>query len=69
MIGKSGDLRAKVNPETNEILCPTCEESNFKVFRRNKISKEIYLNYCKCENCAQLFIYEVNKKNNVILKA
>lgn len=68
IMGKSGRFQAKINPETKEVLCPTCEESNFKAFRRDKISKEIYLNHCKCENCAQLFIYKVDKKNNVILE-
>ena len=65
-MGKKGQLKAKINPETSEILCPTCEVSNFKIFRRDKISKEIYLNHCKCENCAQLFVYKVDRKNDVI---
>ena len=68
IMGKSGQLEAKVNKETNEVLCLTCEQSTFKIFRRDKISKEIYLNHCKCENCAQLFIYKVDKTNNVIIK-
>lgn len=59
-------LKAKINPETSEIVCPTCNESNFTIFRRDKVSKEIYLNHCKCENCGQLFIYNVDKKNNPI---
>ncbi len=60
-------LEANINPETSEILCPTCKKNDFKVFRRRKDSEEIYLNQCKCESCGQLFIYKVDKKNNVIL--
>ncbi len=46
---------------------PTCEKRNFTIFRRDKVSKEIYLNHCRCENCGQLFIYNVDKKNNPVL--
>lgn len=62
---KSGQLKAKIVPETSEILCPICEQSTFKIFRRDKVSKEVYLNHCKCENCAQLFVYKVDKMNNL----
>jgi Zn finger protein HypA/HybF involved in hydrogenase expression len=44
-------LEANINPETSEILCPTCNKSDFKVFRRRRVSEEIYLNQCKCEGC------------------
>ena len=60
-------FEAKINPYTSEIICPTCEKSNFTIFRRDKVPPKIYLNHCKCENCGQLFIYNVDKKNNPIL--
>ena len=60
-------LEAKINPETSEIICPGCESENFKIFRRDKVSNQIYLNYCKCENCGQLFACNVDKKNNPVL--
>jgi len=58
--------KAKINPEISEILCPTCNKSDLTIFRRDRVSKEIYLNHCKCENCGQLFTYKVDKKNNPI---
>ena len=61
-------LEANINPETFEILCPDCSKSNFKIFRRDKLSKEQYLNHCKCESCGQIFVYKVDKRNNVILE-
>ena len=68
IIGSRKVLEAKINPETSEVLCPICNESNFITFRRDKISEEIYLVHCKCENCSQLFIYNVDKKNKPILE-
>lgn len=60
--------KAKIDPETSEVLCPTCVKNNFTIFRRDRVSGEIYLNHCKCENCGQLFVYNVDKKDNVILR-
>lgn len=67
IIGKEKMFEAKIDPETSEIICPTCEKSNFTIVRRDKVSQGVYLNHCKCENCGQLFIYTVDKKNNPIL--
>lgn len=61
-------INAHINPKTNGIICPACEKDNFKIFRRDKVSKEIYRNHCQCENCGQLFVYNVDKKNNIILE-
>ena len=68
VIGKRKMLRAKINPETFKTICPTCEKNSFTIFRRDKVTQEIYLNHCKCENCGQLFIYKVDKKKNPILE-
>ena len=68
IIGSRKVLEAKINPETSEALCPTCEKTNFTIFRRDELPEEIYLNHCKCKNCGQLFIYSVDKKNKPILE-
>jgi len=67
IIRRTEMFKAIINAEISEVLCPTCDKSNFAIFRRDKVSNEIYLNHCKCENCGQLFIYSVDKKNNPIL--
>ncbi len=70
-------LKAHLNSETLEILCPLCKETNFEIFRRDKLTsqnpwceneslKGQYLNHCKCDNCSQLFVYNVDKMNNMI---
>lgn len=61
-------LKAIINLETLEVICPTCNKSNFTIFRRDKVSDEIYFNHSKCEDCGQLFIYNVDRKNNPILE-
>ena len=66
LMRKIGPKEANINSGTSEVLCPTCKKGNFKIFRRDKVSEEIYLNHCKCEECAQLFIYKVDKKNSPI---
>lgn len=68
IIGREKMFEAKINLYTSETICPTCDKSNFTIFRRDKIPNEIYLNHCKCENCGQLFLYNVDKKNNPILE-
>lgn len=67
IIERTEMFKAIINPETSEVLCPTCDKSNFTIFRRDKVSNEIYLNHCKCKNCGQLFTYKVDKKNNPVL--
>jgi transcription elongation factor Elf1 len=66
IIARKEMLKAIINSQTLEILCPTCNKNNFTIFRRDKTSEELYLNHCKCENCGQLFIYSVDKKNNPV---
>ena len=61
-------LKANINTETSEVSCPGCEENNFTTFRRDKVSKKTYLNHCKCENCGQLFVYNVNEKDDVVFE-
>lgn len=61
-------LKAKIDPETKDILCPTCSKSNFVIFRRDRLetTKERYLNHCKC-GCGQIFIYVVDQMGNVVV--
>ena len=62
-------LKAKIDPETKDILCPTCSESNFVIFRRDPLeaAKERYLNHCKCGS-GQLFIYVVDQMGNIVVE-
>lgn len=63
-------LKAKIDPETKDILCPTCSESKFVIFRRDRLeetAKEGYLNHCKC-GCGQIFIYIVDQRGNVVVE-
>lgn len=57
--------KAKIDKDNN-IICPDCNKSKYKVFKRDNVDTGIYLNRCKCENCGQLFNYKVDKKNNPI---
>ncbi len=70
-------LRAYLNSETSEILCPLCKQNNFKIFRRDKLAsrsfwyennfpEKQYLNHCKCENCNQLFVYNTGRMNSIV---
>ena len=61
-------VEANVNPETSEILCPTCGKGDFEIFRRDRVSGEARLDHCKCGSCGQLFVYRVIEANSVILE-
>ncbi len=56
-----------IDIKTKQIICPTCDKSNFVIFRKDKIEEEIYLNHCKCKNCGQLFVYKADLANRIVI--
>jgi len=58
-------LKAIVNLVSKEVFCPTCYKSNYTIFRRDELEKDVYLNHCRCE-CGQIFVYKVNHADELI---
>ena len=53
--------RAKIDPVTKEVSCPTCDGDDFMIFRQDKVSDFISLHHCRCMECNQLFNYYAKK--------
>ena len=55
--------KAKIEQNTQTILCPNCDKSNFTVFRKEPLDEgKVYLHHAECKECGQTFIYKVNQK-------
>lgn len=63
-----GGVKVNIDLKNAAILCPTCNKSNFPIFRRDKTEQGIYLDHCKCDECGQLFVYKSDKKGKYILE-
>ena len=58
-------VKPYIDPVTLAIVCPTCMQSQFTVFRRDPEAHGLCLNHCKCA-CGQLFVYHVDDSNQPV---
>ena len=59
-------VKPHIHPVTLDIACPTCQQSQFTIFRRDPEAQGLSLNHCKCA-CGQLFVYYVDDSNRPVL--
>lgn len=59
-------VKPHIDQVTLDIVCPTCMQSGFTVFRRDPEANRLSLNHCKCA-CGQLFVYHVDDSNQPVL--
>lgn len=60
--------KAKVDKDSQTVLCPKCDKSNFTIFRKEPLDEgKIYLHHAKCRECGLLFIYKVNQKEEPLI--
>jgi len=58
-------VEPRIDPTTLEMICPTCTQRQFTIFRRDPKAHGLFLNHCKCA-CGQLFVYHVDDSNQPI---